>query len=85
MIKIIISNNSNYFKQNLIRYEYRFIVAYQLSTIDMYLYRSGDEIHGFLNVGTQSANAVYRVWNSLKVASFDVTNKDFYDPSNRDN
>lgn len=79
------SSGKNYFKQNLIRYEHRFIVAYRLSKIDMYLYRSGDEINGFLNVGTQSANAVYRVWNSLKVASFGVTNKYFYDPSNRDN
>ncbi|WP_277870704.1 hypothetical protein [Spiroplasma poulsonii] len=26
-------------------------------------------------------NAIYRVWNLLKVSSFDVTNKDFYEPN----
>ncbi len=47
----------------------------------MYLYRSGKEIHALLCIITQSVNAIYRVWNSLKVSSFDVTNKDFYEPN----
>ncbi|WP_426549177.1 hypothetical protein [Spiroplasma endosymbiont of Glossina fuscipes fuscipes] len=72
--KIEKNNTAFPFKQNIIRYDYRLIVAYQTAEINMYLYRDEEEIHGLLEFHTQSANAIYRVWNSLKVSSFDVTN-----------